>query len=102
MLDVLDCLKGLSCELAELDLGSSVDVIHAPVSPLEFHRKYVAANKPCIIRGAIEHWDALTRWTPEYLKTAVGHVEVTVDFTPNGKGDAVTTLGAQLRPAKGT
>jgi hypothetical protein len=99
MPDVLDCLKGLSRELAELDLGSSVDVIHAPISPLEFYREYVAPNKPCVIRGAIDHWAALSRWTPEYLKSSVGHVQVTADFTPNGKGDAVTTLGEQLLSA---
>ena len=91
-------MKGLSRELAELELGSSIDYVHArSLSPLQFHRAYVAANKPCVIRGAVDHWPALRKWTPEYLKEAAGDVQVTVDFTPNGKGDAVTMLGERPR-----
>lgn len=40
--------------------------------------------------GAIDHWPALHRWTPQYLRDKIGNIPVTVDVTPNGRGDAVT------------
>jgi hypothetical protein len=40
-MDVLESLKELSRELADLDLGSAIDTIQAPVDPLHFYREYV-------------------------------------------------------------
>lgn len=37
--------------------------------PLRFYRDWIGANKPCIIRDAFSHWPALSRWTPEYLRS---------------------------------
>ncbi|CAI5461036.1 unnamed protein product [Closterium sp. Yama58-4] len=60
------------------------------LSPLEFYRDYVAANRPCVITGAVNHWPALSLWqTDQYLVDALGEKKITVDFTPDGHGDAI-------------
>lgn len=46
--------------------------------------------KSLVFSGAIDHWPALRSWTPDYLRRKIGDTEVTIDVTPNGKGDAVT------------
>jgi len=37
-----------------------------------FLEQYYAVNRPVILTGEMADWPALARWTPEYLKTAVG------------------------------
>lgn len=36
---------------AELDLGSTVQRVAWPLTPLTFYRDYVSKNKPCIVTG---------------------------------------------------
>jgi hypothetical protein len=38
----------------------------------EFLHRYYAANRPVILTGEMTDWPALTRWTPDYLKRAIG------------------------------
>lgn len=52
-------------------------------SPLEFMR-YVARNTPFIVRGGAASWKAVQRWTPEYLKDAMGGQQVNIAVTPHG------------------
>lgn len=37
----------------------------------------------------MDSWPALTKWNHEYLKNSFGKGKVSVDITPNGKGDCV-------------
>lgn len=48
----LALLRRLSSDIREVDVGSEVDYIDAPVNSTEFVRDYVGPNKPCVIRGA--------------------------------------------------
>ncbi|PNH11941.1 JmjC domain-containing protein E [Tetrabaena socialis] len=91
---VLDILQGVSRELRELDLGRRVDrVALSELSPLRFATEYVGRNKPVVITGAIDGWPAMRRWGERYLRAhPAGQVEVTVDVTPNGRGDSVTAV----------
>lgn len=41
-----------------------------------FERNHVFPAKPAIIRGAIGHWPAMTKWSLRYFSDAFGHVEV--------------------------
>ncbi len=69
---------------------SSVDTVHiSDLTPLSFYRDYVACNKPVIIDGAIDHWPAMRKWTNKYLSRVAGDQDVTIDFTPDGRGDAI-------------
>lgn len=38
----------------------------------QFLEQYYAVNRPVILTGEMAGWPALARWTPEYLKSAVG------------------------------
>lgn len=39
------------------------------LSEAQFQRDYVMQNRPCVLRGAVRHWPACTKWaTPGYLK----------------------------------
>jgi len=55
-----------------------IDVVDAnDLSPERFQSEYVDRCKPCLIRGAIAHWAALTRWRDiDYLKKTLGTGEV--------------------------
>lgn len=55
-------------DLSDLYLNRSVPYLEEPPDPLQFYRGWIAPNKPCIIRNALSHWPALSRWTPEYLR----------------------------------
>lgn len=45
---VQEALHELSVEVRELSVASEVDRLDGPPDPLEFYRKYVAPNVPCI------------------------------------------------------
>jgi hypothetical protein len=44
----------------------------AGLSPQEFLERYYAVNRPVILKGEMDDWPALQRWTPDYLKAKVG------------------------------
>ncbi|XP_018015485.1 bifunctional peptidase and (3S)-lysyl hydroxylase Jmjd7 [Hyalella azteca] len=81
------CMK-LSRECRALNVSSKVDVVDEVPSPLCLARDYVGANKPLLMRGAVAHWPAVSKWTPQYLRDRVGDVAVSVAVTPNGYADA--------------
>ncbi|XP_056152337.1 bifunctional peptidase and (3S)-lysyl hydroxylase JMJD7 isoform X2 [Lampris incognitus] len=82
-------LTHFSLEAHELYLNQSVPYLDQLPTPLEFYRDWICPNKPCIIRNAINHWPALSRWTPSYLREKVGSKVISVAVTPNGYADAV-------------
>ncbi|KAI9678568.1 MAG: hypothetical protein M1817_005625 [Caeruleum heppii] len=65
-----------------------VDVLHALPTPLQFMR-YVALNRPFVVRGGVTSWAASTTWDVEYLKKAMGHSIINVAVTPHGNADAI-------------
>ncbi|KAI0209341.1 Bifunctional peptidase and (3S)-lysyl hydroxylase JMJD7 [Lamellibrachia satsuma] len=76
-------------EARDLYLDKAVKVLNQPPSPLEFHKDWVAANRPVVIKGVIDHWPALTKWNTQYLREKIGTKNVTVTVTPSGYADAV-------------
>lgn len=84
-------LAALSYELRELSLSSSVPRLNGPPSALQFYRDFVSPNRPCIISSAVDNWPALQKWSNEYLHNKIGDTLVSVDLTPDGRGDAVVT-----------
>lgn len=67
-----------------------VDELKALPTPLEFMR-YVAANRPFLVRKGISDWPAMSKWTTNHLKREVGSTSVEV---------AVTPLGSALPPGQ--
>ncbi|RON51628.1 transcription factor [Pseudomonas frederiksbergensis] len=50
--------------------AAAVEVIDAhEISKADFMRIYVTKNRPCLIKNAVRHWPAFTKWTDsEYLR----------------------------------
>ena len=86
--DARDLFKWLSREVREL-MPREVPVLEAPPTALAFSRDYVAANRPCVVRGVVDHWPARGLWTASYLSAALGDTPVSVNVTPTGLGDAL-------------
>jgi LPS sulfotransferase NodH len=65
-------------DLARLDsrLGT-IERCAAPTRDV-FRDRYYASNRPVILTGLMSGWPAITRWTPEYLKSAAGDQAVEV------------------------
>ncbi|XP_033633664.1 bifunctional peptidase and (3S)-lysyl hydroxylase Jmjd7-like [Asterias rubens] len=84
-----DHFKNLVTEARDLYLSDEVPCVDGPPTPLEFHRDWVCPNRPVIFRRCIDHWPALSKWTPAYLRDKIGDQAVTVAVTPNGMADAV-------------
>ena len=92
-----DLFKWLSREVREL-MPREVPVLETPPTALAFSRDFVAANRPCIVRGAVDHWPARELWTASYLSAALGDTPISVNVTPTGLGDALlSTEGVDLR-----
>ncbi|KAF1983125.1 Clavaminate synthase-like protein [Aulographum hederae CBS 113979] len=74
----------------------SVEELHEEPSPLEFMR-FVAQNKPFVLRKGASSWAACRRWNCEYLSEAMRGQSVKVALTPMGNADSVLALpdGAQ-------
>ncbi len=63
---------------------SPVDVVDS-ISPADFKKNYLTPRRPLVIKGLTKNWPALDKWTPEYLKQAVG--DKTVPLYDNSKAD---------------
>ncbi|XP_010503196.1 PREDICTED: jmjC domain-containing protein 7-like isoform X1 [Camelina sativa] len=88
-------IENLWREVRELSLGTKIDRLDSPPSPVKFLRDYVSQSKPCVISNAIAHWPALKHWSdPAYLAGALSNDLVSLHLTPNGCADAVTPVGS--------
>ena len=45
----------------------------------DFYENYVMKRKPVILADAIDHWPAMTKWTPEFWVKNYGERPVTID-----------------------
>lgn len=56
----------------------------APPSPGEFEARYVKPSRPVILRGAIDDWPAMKRWSCDYFKQRFGERAVPAVREKNG------------------
>jgi jumonji domain-containing protein 7 len=92
---VLDSLRSIKdmCGI------SSVSRISADgLKPQDFVARFVSTSTPVIITDALKHWPAFKYWNLEYLAAHYGDTHVTVNFTPNGWGDALVKLPQEAIP----
>jgi histone arginine demethylase JMJD6 len=71
--------------LSEFPYRAPVDILVDPDREI-FERDYIVPAKPVLIRGAIRHWPAMSKWTHEYFADNFGSVEVYVH--PKGRAGA--------------
>jgi len=54
-----------------------VNSIHSfsrtPICPLDFHREYVAPNRPVIIESLSKDWNASSKWNLDYFRSVLGN-----------------------------
>lgn len=75
-------LENLITNYHELN-SAVVDELTSEPSALEFMR-YVARNRPFVVRGGVAHWFATQRWNADYLRSVMGSSKVNVAVTPAG------------------
>lgn len=80
--NVDDALRKLIETYQDLN-PSVVDEVFEEPSALEFMR-YVATNRPLVIRGGAHSFKAVKDWSADYLNSMVGDCEVNVSVTPHG------------------
>ncbi|GAA5986594.1 hypothetical protein JCM10908_003817 [Rhodotorula pacifica] len=80
--------------------ASAVTELETVPSPLDFAR-FVAANRPCVIRGGARYQQlpALDRWTDEYLIEKLAEKALRISATPSGNADAIVD-GVFVEPAE--
>ncbi|RDI83334.1 hypothetical protein Vi05172_g6720 [Venturia inaequalis] len=67
-----------------------IDELDDEPSPLEFMR-YVAKNRPFVVRKGASDWYACRRWNATFLREEVGDAMVQVAITPFGNADSIIT-----------
>ncbi|CEL59664.1 JmjC domain-containing protein 7 OS=Mus musculus GN=Jmjd7 PE=2 SV=1 [Rhizoctonia solani AG-1 IB] len=90
-------LHRLAQDYRELN-GTKVEVwTHTP-SPIEF-AQIVGVGRPVLFRNTpnAKDFPALTKWTDDYLITAMADRKVSIAVTPNGRADALHTLSNGIR-----
>lgn len=65
------------------ELNSDIDVLYEEPSPLDFMR-YVAKNRPLVVRRGCSKWRAVRKWDVDYLQAIMKDAPVKVAVTPNG------------------
>jgi hypothetical protein len=68
------------------------------IDPKTFQQEYLAKRKPLVIKGLTKNWPAREKWTPEYMKAAVG--DKTVPLYDNSKADPSKPINAAAAEMK--
>src|SRR5262245_34684934 len=55
------------------------------VSSAVFEREYLEQNRPAIIIDALSDWDAIGKWSPDYLSSLLTTKQVTVAVSSEGQ-----------------
>ncbi len=62
------------------------------ITPANFTKHYLKPRKPLVIKNLTQAWPALYKWTPEYLKQAVG--DKIVPLYDNSKADPAKPINS--------
>lgn len=80
----------------DLLLKKPIPTIHEP-DLMTFYTQYFLADQPVVLRGCLENWKALRRWSDlEYIDRVGGHrlvpVEVGRDYLSSDSGQTLMTI----------
>ena len=65
------------------ELNGDVHILYEEPSPLDFMR-YVAKNRPLVVRRGCSKWLAVRKWNVDYLQEIMKDTPVKVAVTPHG------------------
>ncbi|MES2675304.1 MAG: cupin-like domain-containing protein [Pseudomonadota bacterium] len=74
LLNTIDSLAALDSRYS-----TNIEKIEVPAFDI-FIKNYYSKHLPVVLTGGMDKWPALNKWTPEYLSTHFGHVDVEVQF----------------------
>ena len=68
---------------AAADSSVGVDKIarRGQLAPRVLLKGFIGRGRPLILTGAVAHWPALSKWTIDYLKEAIGDVPIELQFS---------------------
>lgn len=66
------------CKLRKLDQSAHLVARLYKPDPEDFLNNYYAKGIPVVLTGIFDHWPALTKWSPDYLRTAFKDTTVEV------------------------
>lgn len=77
-----------STQLRQRMLVTDIDIPRIDrLSGRDFLHQFYALSRPVVVTGMIDHWPALRRWSPDYLKQAIGSAPVEYQCGRNGDPD---------------
>ena len=80
LLEAMEAQRGLST------FASGLPRVRG-LSSQDFLDHFYAPGRPVVIEGAISGWPALERWTPDYLRRAIGNAPVEYQYNRNSSPD---------------
>jgi ribosomal protein L16 Arg81 hydroxylase len=82
-------------QLARLHSQAGIIERRTGLSRADFRDEFYAINRPVLIEDLMTEWPAMTSWTPDYLKNAVGNriVEVMTGRDADPRRRYVTEMG---------
>ncbi|EDV23297.1 uncharacterized protein TRIADDRAFT_58435 [Trichoplax adhaerens] len=60
-------------------------VIDNTTTASEFIHSFLLKSQPVIIKGAIKHWPAITKWSNDYFKSKIGNKRIHIKLTEKGE-----------------
>jgi hypothetical protein len=99
--ELAGALKGVADDARDFCAFTRVEKLPRLPDPLVFMRDYVARSRPVVFQDSVADWPAIERWQrDEYLLSIIGGDTVTVNYTPNGRGDAVRPCASDPAPCR--
>jgi hypothetical protein len=83
LLRKLESILEINRKLAELSPNFGKIERRSRLSRQEFLENYYAKNTPVIITDMMDDWQAMSLWSPEYVKTKYGHAQVEIQVNRN-------------------
>ena len=60
----------------------------------DFVHECLFPNKPVVLSGALDGWGAVAKWTPEYVKTKYGSMDLTIDSQDYTMGEFIDRVNS--------
>ena len=70
------------------ELNGDIEELYEDPSPLDFMR-FVARNRPFVVRGGCSPWPAMRKWSVAYLKETMRGIPIKVAITPCGSVSSI-------------
>jgi ribosomal protein L16 Arg81 hydroxylase len=75
-------LEAFARQIRQSPIAESIPVEHRP-SPARFYENFYFGNRPVVIRGLMDEWPALRRWSPEHFAERFGDAMLEVSAARN-------------------